>query len=567
MCVKVAVWKAGDEHWSYSDSTPDIATCKACLDPYRAESKKILAIFKLACPDALLEKAGIDESFVDLSKVIHDRMLEEFKVLRLPPPYNDPLETLPLPDQTVLDWHGSHLVASEVEDAEIGEKEEDGIDWDDVAMAIGSKMVRFIRDEVKRELGYTCSAGISSNKMVAKLGSGFRKPNQQVCFYTAFLFTPASMTPAADTLSQSVVRPRAIKPFLQTFQFTKIRNLGGKLGTQISTHFNTSSLAALLDTPLQSFQAILPDDTATWVYNIIRGIDKSPLTARSAIKSMLSAKSFRPPYLPSNPTQAIPWLKVFVADIFARIEDESEIVPRRPKVMSLRFASKSGLSKQRQAPIPAGGILDKGLLFKVAENLLKQHVAAEGSAMWPCIRLSMNVSGFEEREVGNANIGAFLLRGQDALDQRERKASGIEKPARSVYTRDGRKRVVDAGITKFFGVRTSGSAENTPPGDEEEQQGISSPDHVEQEAEPGEDQGGYEIPKFPCEKCGVMIPIDEGEEHRDWHFAKDLEMQDRESDSAGGRTPVAGAPAPGPSNKRKGKSDPKLEKGQKRLAF
>ena len=178
---QVAVWKAGEEHWSYSDTTPDITTCKACLDPYRAESKKILAVFKAACPDAILEKAGIDESFLDLSKVVHDKMLEDYEVLRSPPPYNDPLESLPLPNQKVLDWCGSHLVASEVEDHEVGETEVEQVDWDDIVMAVGARMVRAVRDEVKRELGYTCSAGISSNKMIAKLGSGYRKPNQQVC--------------------------------------------------------------------------------------------------------------------------------------------------------------------------------------------------------------------------------------------------------------------------------------------------------------------------------------------------------------------------------------------------
>lgn len=175
------MWKAGEEHWSYCDDRlPDITKCKACLDPYRAESKKILKILKTACPDAVLEKASIDESFLDLSKVVYDKMLENYEILRHPPPNDDPSQQLPLPEQRVIDWHGSHLVASEVEDSESGEKEEEFVDWDDIAMAEAAKMARFVREEVKRELGYTCSAGISSNKMIAKLGSGFRKPNQQV---------------------------------------------------------------------------------------------------------------------------------------------------------------------------------------------------------------------------------------------------------------------------------------------------------------------------------------------------------------------------------------------------
>lgn len=155
--------------------------CKASLDPYRAESKKILAVFRSECPDAILEKAGIDENFLDLSKPVYNRLLEEYEVLRSPPPYNDSTEYLPLPEKRKLDWRGSHLVSSSTGDGEVGELEEEGvIDWDDVAMAIGAGMVRRLRDKVWDELGYTCSGGISSNKMLAKLGSGFKKPNQQV---------------------------------------------------------------------------------------------------------------------------------------------------------------------------------------------------------------------------------------------------------------------------------------------------------------------------------------------------------------------------------------------------
>lgn len=365
------------------------------------------------------------------------------------------------------------------------------------------------------------------------------------------------------------MRPLAIKPFLDTFEFIKIRNLGGKLGTQISEHFSTTSIPELLQKPLSAFQSILPDDTATWVYNIIRGIDKSPLTPRSAIKSMLSAKSFRAPSLPQNLTQALPWLQVFCADIFARIEDESDPVPRRPKGMTLNFTSKSGISRGRQAPVPAGGTLDKEVLFRTAEMLLKHHIGAEGPNMWPLIRLTMNVSGFEEKEPGNVDIGAFLVRGQQAVELRERQAERTERTDRglpqSSYTRDGRRRVVDPGIARFFGA---GAGAATPKETETDTEVEESPPLQEADGAAASPTA-YEIPTFPCEECGVPVPIDETDEHRDWHFAKSLQQQDRENDSAtvAGASRSSAPPPPAAGKKRKGKQDPKLEKGQKKLAF
>ncbi|KAA8907463.1 DNA polymerase eta-like protein [Sphaerosporella brunnea] len=304
----VATWSAGSSSWSYSPagSPPDINTSKACLDPYRAESKKILKILQDLCPNAHTEKASIDESFLDLSRDCYERLLTEYECLRNTSEHGD--ELLPLPEVKELEWSGSHLVPAK-------EGEEGEIDWDDIAMSIGADIIKNLRSAVYEQLGYTCSAGIASNKMLAKLGAGYKKPNQQ-----------------------SVVRPCATTSFLSAFEFTKIRNLGGKLGSQIASHFHTTSLQQLLSVTLPQFQALLADDTAVWVYNTLRGHDRSPVLPKSSIKSILSAKSFR---------QALPafaaakeWLQVLIADIGSRLDDEGP--GRRPKTLTLHFTAASG---------------------------------------------------------------------------------------------------------------------------------------------------------------------------------------------------------------------------------
>jgi DNA polymerase eta len=265
----VATWKEGDEKWAYHEEAyKHIATHKVSLDPYRMESKKILALIKETLPAPPLqkvEKAGIDEVFLDLSAQVHSILLERYPELTGPPPYDDATENLPRPPTTALDWNTDHLV-----DLDDAETEDDDPDWDDIVFLIASEIVRNVRAAVRKKLKYTCSGGIARNKMLAKLGSAYKKPNQQ-----------------------TIVRNRAVQQFLSTFKFTKIRNLGGKLGDDVVAMFNTDSVKDLLDIPMDQLRR-LGDDTGSWLYATMRGEDNSEVNPRTQIKSMLSAKSFRP---------------------------------------------------------------------------------------------------------------------------------------------------------------------------------------------------------------------------------------------------------------------------------
>lgn len=99
----VATWREGDEKWAYhDDAAANIGTHKVSLDPYRLESRKILACIKEALPEGKrkVEKASVDEVFMDLSAQVHETLLGRYEELRGPAPYDDPTEYLPLPPTT-----------------------------------------------------------------------------------------------------------------------------------------------------------------------------------------------------------------------------------------------------------------------------------------------------------------------------------------------------------------------------------------------------------------------------------------------------------------------------------
>ena len=122
-----------------------------------------------------MEKASIDESFLDISTLVKAKLLERYPELSQPPPHDDKSYPLPpAPNVTFSEEMGAVVPLSE------GETEEDAVDWDDVVMYIAAEVIREIRGEVEEKLKYTCSAGIAPNKMLAKLAAGWKKPNQQV---------------------------------------------------------------------------------------------------------------------------------------------------------------------------------------------------------------------------------------------------------------------------------------------------------------------------------------------------------------------------------------------------
>jgi len=561
----VATWREGHDTWAYRpDAADSIATDKVSLDPYRLESRRIMAVIKEHLPPRLqrVEKAGIDEVFLDLSAHVHATLLERFPELAGPPLDGDPSVQLPMPSISALDWQADALVDLDDEHGEF-----DDPDWDDVAILVGSEIVRNIRAAIRDKLRYTCAGGIARNKLLSKLGSAHKKPNQQ-----------------------TVIRNRAVGHFLSGFKFTKFRNLGGKLGEQVSQMFNTESVQDLLAVSVEQLKLKLGDDTGVWVYNTLRGVDTSEVNPRTQIKSMLSAKSFRPSI--STIEQATRWLRIFVGDIFARLVEEGVLEnKRRPKTINLHYRHGSQ-TRSRQSAIPQGRSLDEETLYGLAKTLMNQ-IVQEGH-VWPCSNLSLSVGGFEDAISGNMGIDGFLLRGEEvqarALVPRARledEVGGQSHPA------EKRRRVDEGGIQRFFtkketlpslgssdvvardnGGETLGScgtdAESGTP-DGSNGLFVLVPD--EGSATQANDQqtgaGGH-----LCAECGARMESPEAfQSHQDWHFAKALQDQERGT-LAFGNQPSAAAASPQPGGRKTGPAaskrpgrPKKTERGQQKLSF
>lgn len=568
----VATFREGEGgKWAYrDDASYKIKTDKVSLDPYREQSRRILSAIKeevsrqreeiinskdvpLEFQAAKIEKASVDEVFIDLSSLVFAILYQRYPELRRAPTTSDKTTPLPTPPTTALEWFPEDGLV----DLDEEETEEDDPDWDDVAMLIGAEITRSIRAAVWDKLSYTCSAGIARNKMMSKLGSAQNKPNKQ-----------------------TIIRNRAIQKFLGGFQFTKIRWLGGKLGERISAEFGTEQVKELLNVSLDQFKAKLDDDTAVWVYNIIRGIDDSEVNPRTQIKSMLSAKSFRPSI--NSADQARKWLRIFAADLYNRLVEDGLLEnKRRPTTLSLHHRM-GGQVHSKSTSIPGGKMVTEDILYDLSSNLLNQ-VIAEARA-WPCANLSVNVAGFEEGPVNNRAIDSFFTLGQSKPSAESSLPKKVAEPLGDEERPAKIRKAAAKGIGSFF-KRDSpslASSDNDKEIDDRSPPLFSTPDISTTKSPPDNDTTipeSHEEPSdqlydgtFTCPRCNEQVLEDQREEHDDWHFAKDLEAQEARADQTSrniaeqsSRRTASDRKKTGPGRPRA--AAPRTEKGQKRLFF
>ncbi|CAN3364429.1 hypothetical protein DICA3_E16534 [Diutina catenulata] len=450
VAAHAAVYKKGESHWAYIDDgelRKQQHLYKVSLDPYRRESRKIIGVLASQCP--VVQKASVDESFVDLGPMIVDELVRRGWV-----DLKQDAGTS-LPDVKSLvggSQEGKSLVGGSEEgkggmgsggntDKGVGDGEDtnmgvgDGVDtntgvgdtgnaketgggdrdtenggeasesggrgsgtsnahtnpmkrfkgpnshsrgstpdpsgpskakplvdahpfsrgfigetlqhntvsdWDELVLLLGSQMVFRLRQLIESELGYLTSGGVAHNKVLAKLAGGFRKPDNQV-----------------------VVLKATTPKFLANFKLTDIPGMGGiegkdtvaKLSIPPTESDPIGYIRANYD--LDHLRAVLSDDRAASVYDMVHGTLNQPIKTQTAVKQMLSRKNLASKAIVNTLGDAFDWLRVFVADLINRIGELDDENPHsksvyRPKTISITlnlYSINSGMSRQTKMPL------------------------------------------------------------------------------------------------------------------------------------------------------------------------------------------------------------------------
>ncbi|KAJ7220061.1 DNA/RNA polymerase [Mycena pura] len=356
--VHVATYKEGEKEPGYWEN-PDNRTHKEGL-PENAE----------------VEKASIDEAFMDLTRPVRQILLARYPYLaRVPDDAPLGLDT-PLPPPPEIMWHDQSTIIPIDPSQDPSEEVEvpRPSTWHDVALSIGAECMHKVRHQINDELNYTTSAGIARNKFLAK----------------------------------SVLRNAAIPGYLNPMKFQKIRFLGGKLGAALADEYDVSTVADLLFVLFAHKMQHKFGEESIWVYEVLRGIDHTEVKEKQAVnKSMLASKNLPQPI--TKLSEGYQWIRVLAAELAIRLNEARETTPNLwPKtiVLSARNILAQGPRKSKQAPWPFVKEVTVEVVAAAADKLWKELI--DSHTPLKITGVSLAFAGIDGVESGLKSIDTFF---------------------------------------------------------------------------------------------------------------------------------------------------------------
>ncbi|CAH0718758.1 unnamed protein product, partial [Brenthis ino] len=291
------------------EKCPDIQLCsvpclrgKADISKYREAGKDVAKVLQKFTP--LLERASIDEAYLDITAAVQKRL----QTLNVHTITSDMT-----PNTFALGYDTFDEFMSDVHSCS-----SDFIDFDyehSKQLLVGTLIVSEIRAAVYEETGYTCSAGIAHNKILAKLVCGMNKPNKQ-----------------------TVLPKQSVNILYKTLSIKKVKHLGGKFGDHVLQILNIKTMGELQQFSEKELQTKFDEKNGLWLFNVARGIDLEPVQARFNPKSIGCCKQFKGKSALTDVDSVKKWLKDLGDEIEDRLEKDSLENNRTPRQMVVSFS-------------------------------------------------------------------------------------------------------------------------------------------------------------------------------------------------------------------------------------
>lgn len=265
--------------------------------------------------------------------------------------------------------------------AETGGVEDE--DWDDYDRLLlrGAVVVARARKAVESRLGFTCSAGIAPNKLVAKISCGLHKPNQQ-----------------------TVALPRAVASLLKDLPLDRVPGLGGDLGQRVKDKMHVETAGEVAALALSTFVGVgFAHDEANWLRAMCAGTFFEPVKDRSQYQSFGSSKTFfRKPL--ESVADCDHWLVSFATELGDRVQADRKVNSRAPTTVVLSICTDDKKSATRQEKIQIGARPPAKLIETAGKRLLRKWATAPFRAT----SLGLGVSNFQDLPKDTPSIAGFF---------------------------------------------------------------------------------------------------------------------------------------------------------------
>jgi len=340
---------------------------KADLTKYRKAGREVIEV--LLDSGATVERASIDEAYLDLTAVVEKRLKDGQTVssTKLPNTFvgGDDGDR----DEAVKDW-----CQQSVED-----------NGDDLRLVIGAQIMEEIRAEVYSRTQFRCSAGIAHCKTLAKLCCGLHKPNKQ-----------------------TVLPQSSIPSLYKNLSVTKVRGLGGKLGQVVVESLGVQTMMELADLPPSALEAKLDSKTVAWLRLLFKGRDGEVVKERELPKSIGCGKNFRGREMLNTREKVKLRLMNLVEELVERIEVDKDDYNRVAKGLTVGVGLDGEGYVSRAGQINAYNVQD---IFREAFTLLSRlNQAPAQSEDWSpaLVNISISAGKFEEVATNIKSITSYF---------------------------------------------------------------------------------------------------------------------------------------------------------------
>lgn len=212
-------------------------------------------------------------------------------------------------------------------------------------MKSASLIAEEIRNKIYQKTGLTASAGISSNKFIAKIASDYNKPN-----------------------GQKTINPSEIESFIEQLEIKKFFGVGQKTADKMY-HLGIFTGYDLKQKSLEFLEEHF-GNSAQHYYNISRGIHNSAVQANRIPKSIAAERTFE-----TNLTS-----EIFLKDKLFFIAEELEFRLKKRGISGKTITLKikySDFSVQTRSETLPYFISNKDLIFDTSLKLLYQEKLRE----------------------------------------------------------------------------------------------------------------------------------------------------------------------------------------------
>jgi len=350
---------------------------KANLSKYRKAGREVIEV--LLDSGAVVERASIDEAYLDLTKLVEQRLANGEQLM---------------PEHLPNTWLGGETGDREIIRDWCHDALENG--EDDLRLAVGAKIMEEIRADVYRRTQFRCSAGLAHCKTLAKLCCGLNKPNKQTVL-------PASKMPN----------------LYENLKVTKVRGLGGKLGDSVVHQLGVETMGQLSQLSAAEIGSKFEPKTAHWLLGLCKGKDGEIVKERELPKSIGCGKNFRGKEKLDTKKKVEEKVENLVEELVERLEEDRDDYSRVATGLTVGIVMENIGHSSRVGPLQ---MYSTTSVFSTVMGILIRLNTSTDKELWSpaLVNVSISASKFiASSSSSNQSITSFFTASNEAPSQRK----------------------------------------------------------------------------------------------------------------------------------------------------